>query len=41
MADLAWAWGWPPSELKTMTVSELLFWKAQAVRLGPRGPRGR
>jgi hypothetical protein len=33
LADLAFAFGWQPSELKRLRVDELLTWHDEALRL--------
>lgn len=34
MAELAWVFKWPPSELDRLTAADLSMWHAQAVRIG-------
>jgi hypothetical protein len=34
MADLAYLFKWPPSELEQLTAADLLMWHAQAQRIG-------
>lgn len=41
MADLAFAFKWPPSELDAMPVDELLMWHAQVARIGNDMNKGR
>lgn len=33
MADLAFVFHWPPSELGAMEVDDLMAWHAQAIRI--------
>ena len=33
MAEVAWVFHFPPSELKRLTLEELVFWHREACRL--------
>jgi len=33
MAEVAYVYHWPPSELDAMTVDDLLLWHGQAARI--------
>jgi len=33
MAELAWCYHWPPSELDNLPMDELMVWHQQAMRI--------
>lgn len=41
MADLAYVFHWPPSELDALTIDELQAWHDQALRLMQEANKGR
>ena len=40
MADLAFAFKWPPSELDALPVADVLMWHAQIARIGQELKKG-